>query len=838
MTLVALLETLILAVAAIAAIRGARPAPPPHGRRMLWIGLLLALELGALYGFLVFHDRTGWGIAHASPPGLAFLTQLVRLGLIVAAGRAWLGIVRDQLAKRWQRVVVVACFAALGWGTGGAPVVAALGLFIVLQRMTWFESLTGWRRALAFVLSTALLAALTPVPVTTIAAGTSRTLFEISPRSWPPALLGGDVAARAELALARPLDHMIQGIIDVLRVQLLVLSVKFLFLPIRLSGMSLKRRFWFNFVLVRSIPSLLSTLVFAGILYLAVGYTKAVRVRGALEQTLARAATAANALGDDAALPQEADPARLDRARGWMTPDGDGASIVVRGPGSMVRATSGTPGVILAPALSLEDTALTRGFVLRGGGIYLTAVRRSARGSIEVWVPVDSAYLARTMLGVGGSARLTANPHVFVGGQGLRIAGDTSWTARTVTARYTEPASIAGHGRAWFLNRLYLPSGDWLKPPGGRWRGAIELVLESTPRSLFLSTGRALGGLYSNVFLLLILAVVGIVIGMVESFAVRSGRSIVTAVLDEVGTLRRAADEFGAGHLDYRLPVKGRDEISIVATSFNDMAANLERQRRELVAAERFEEDLAVARQIQQRFLPQHAPGIPGLDVAGVSIPSKEVGGDLFYWFTHDDGSLGFALGDVSGKSVPAALLMSNVLAALRAQDLERVELSASLERTNRLIIDQVEPGRFVTLFYGEADPARHALRYVSAGHNPPLLLGANGGTAWLREGGVPLGVLPAATYRTATTDFAPGDTLIVYSDGVTEAEGPTRLVPAPGGEAGPEMFGEARLEAIAGELRGRPARAVLEGVLDAVRRFAGGAEQADDITIVVVRRG
>jgi serine phosphatase RsbU (regulator of sigma subunit) len=837
MTVITLLESLVLAAIVIAAVRGARPAAPPYGRRLLWLGFLLALQLGALYGFVAIQLRTGWGISHASPAGLAILTQIVRLALLLVAARAWLGLVRDELAKAWQRIALAAAFVGLGWGPSGAPTIAAILLFILFQRMKWYEALSGWRRVVGLVLSASVLIALTWAPYTTIADGKSHTLFAIGTRPWPPALLMGDVAARAELVLARPFDRMIQAIIDVFRLQLLVLVGKFLFLPIRLAGMSLKRRFWFNYVLVRSIPSLLSTLVFVGLFYLGIGYTRGVRVRGAFEQTLARAVTAAKALGDEWPPARGADHSRLDRVRAWLSPDGDGAHAILRAPGLPVVATFGAPDSILSPALSLADTSITRGLYVRGGRIYLTAISRSARGAIEVWVPLDSAYLARIMLDVGGSARLSAWPHSFVSSQGLRVARSRSWIARPANVRYIEPDSIAGRGQRWYLNRLLLPAGDWLEPPGLVWRGAIEQVIETTPRSLFTSTVRALGGLYSSLFLLLILAGVGMVVGMVEGFAVRSGKSILRAVLDEVGALRKAAEEFGAGRLDYRLSVKGRDEIGIVAASFNEMAASLQRQREELIAAERLEEDVAVAREIQRRFLPREAPRVSGLDLAGVSIPSRQVGGDLFYWFTHDDGSLGIALGDVSGKSISAALLMSNVLATLRAQVTERVDLAASLERTNRLIIGQIEPGRFVTLFYGEADPLHGTLRYVSAGHNPPLLLRANGETAWLREGGLPLGVQEDASYRAATIEFAHGDSLIVYSDGVTESSGPERAGAAPAGEAALEFFGEERLASIANDLRGRPARAVLDGLLEAVRRHADGVEQADDITIVVVRR-
>jgi serine phosphatase RsbU (regulator of sigma subunit) len=806
MTFLSLLELVVFAPIGYAVLRGAPLAKPPYGRRLLWIGALLALQLGVLLGFLSNYAPMGPLNTHEAPAAIRLAVQLVRLGLVLAAARSWFGIVRLEL-NRWQYVLFAVAWLALGWGPVGIRVMAAVAVYVVLQRMKWAESLSGWRRAFAFIVSVDLLAVLSFLP------------------SVPAARLP-----------SLPLDHVVRASMDVFRVQLLALTLKLLFMPIRLAGMSLKRRFWFNFVLVRTVPSLLSTLVLFGILYLAIGYTKAVRVRGAFEQTLSRAATAANALGD-AASAAGGDGARLDRLRRWMAPDGERAYVVERPAAGAARVAAGTPAEIVTPALSEQDSSVTRGLYPRGDGLYLTVVRRSRSGTIEVWVPLDSSYLERTMRAIGGCARISAQPHQFVSAAGLRLAGDSSWTSRVVAASYTEPASIAGHGQHLFLNRLYLPAGDWLKRPGSSWRGAVALVLESTPRSLAVSTLNSMSGLYSNLTLLLILAAIGLVFGVIESFAVRSGRSIVKAVVDEVDVLRKAADEFGAGHLDFRLPVRGRDEISMVATSINQMAENLARQRQELIAAERFEEDLAVARAIQQRFLPQQAPALAGLDVAGVSIPSKEVGGDLFYWFAHDDGSLGFVLGDVAGKSVPAALLMSNVLAALRTQAIERVEISSSLERTNRLIAGQTEPGRFVTLFHGEANPANNQLRYVSAGHNPPLLVRADDALEWLREGGVPLGVLPVTTYQTTTVAFSPGDLLIAYSDGVTEAQGPKRPSDIPGADALPELFGDDRLASLARRLRGRPAREVLDAVLEGVRKFANGVEQADDITIIVVRR-
>ncbi len=415
---------------------------------------------------------------------------------------------------------------------------------------------------------------------------------------------------------------------------------------------------------------------------------------------------------------------------------------------------------------------------------------------------------------------------MFVGSSGVRVEGDSAWARHVVTVRAPEPGSDESRPGRWFLGRSYIPVGDWSRASRGTERRAVELGLTTTEGSLIRTLFISLGGLSANIVTLGILLGLGFMISMIEGFAVRSGRSIVQAVVDEAASLRAAAERFGRGELDYRLPVRGKDEFGVVAASLNDMAASLMRQRQELAAAERMEEDLAVARGIQQRFLPQQSPRVAGLDVAGVSLPSREVGGDLFYWFTHEDGSLGFTLGDVSGKSVPAALLMSNVLAALRAQAMLHVDLAESVARVNRFIVDQVEPGRFVTLVYGEVEPAGGTLRYASAGHNPPLLIRMDGRIEWLQEGGLPLGVKVDATYSASSIRFERGDTLIAYSDGVTEAMGP-----------GGGFFGEDRLAAMALTQQGKGAKPTIDALLEAVRAFAAGAPQADDITIVVVRR-
>jgi sigma-B regulation protein RsbU (phosphoserine phosphatase) len=177
---------------------------------------------------------------------------------------------------------------------------------------------------------------------------------------------------------------------------------------------------------------------------------------------------------------------------------------------------------------------------------------------------------------------------------------------------------------------------------------------------------------------------------------------------------------------------------------------------------------------------------------------------------------------------------MFSTLAALRAQTQFRADVDVTLANVNRLLVDDIEPGRFVTFFYGVVDPAHGALRYACAGHNPPLKMGAGGAVEWLDEAGVPLGILPDARYRAATTPLAPDDILVLYSDGITEAEGPGTVVVD--GIEEPDQFGSERLVEAVRAHRDRSAREIVEGIARAVRRFAADVAQSDDITLVVVK--
>jgi sigma-B regulation protein RsbU (phosphoserine phosphatase) len=211
--------------------------------------------------------------------------------------------------------------------------------------------------------------------------------------------------------------------------------------------------------------------------------------------------------------------------------------------------------------------------------------------------------------------------------------------------------------------------------------------------------------------------------------------------------------------------------------------------------------------------------------VFGFTVPARHVGGDCYDVVDIGDGRLAFTIGDVAGKGAPAALLMANVQATVRALTDTCESPRELVGRLNRLICDLTEDDVFVTFFYGVLDWRTGELRYVNAGHNPPFVLRADGHKEYLGEGGLVIGLLPGAEYTEGGTCLVPGDNLVLYTDGVTEATNPQD-----------EMFGVARLEKLLGEHRLATAREIEERVYTGIKDFAAGAPQADDLTMVVLK--
>ncbi|MBP8129691.1 MAG: SpoIIE family protein phosphatase [Candidatus Hydrogenedentes bacterium] len=245
--------------------------------------------------------------------------------------------------------------------------------------------------------------------------------------------------------------------------------------------------------------------------------------------------------------------------------------------------------------------------------------------------------------------------------------------------------------------------------------------------------------------------------------------------------------------------------------------------RQRLVAIQR---EMDFAAHIQRSILPRPFPARPDLELHGEMLPASSVGGDFYDYYALDEHRIGFLIGDVSGKGMPAALFMAMSRSLFKATALTGAPPNECLGHVNDLLCADDADGMFVTIFYGVLDTRSGELQYSNGGHNPPLLLARDSCPRTLRNlGGIVLGVQPGHVYTSETVVLRPGEGLLLYTDGVTEARNAAR-----------EQYTPARLEARVRELGGAPARAVAAAVLEDVRAFSLGAPQHDDITMLALR--
>ena len=271
-----------------------------------------------------------------------------------------------------------------------------------------------------------------------------------------------------------------------------------------------------------------------------------------------------------------------------------------------------------------------------------------------------------------------------------------------------------------------------------------------------------------------------------------------------------------------------KDDLSLLTVMANVAAIRIENARlAEVEAVERImKRDLDQAADIQGRMLPDHAPNVPGVELAGFNLPCRTVGGDYYDFFPYPDGKVGLTLGDVSGKGMPASLMMAELHARVQVLAEDPGDLGPFMVRLNKTTCAKCPSNRFVTFFFCVLNPDTGDLSYANAGHNPPILVRANGTAEMLDGGGPVLGILAAAPYQEMRAKLDHGDMLVLYSDGVTEANNPDF-----------EQFDDERFIQVLKQHRHQPATAIVEAVTRAVTEFCAGAAQADDITLAVAKR-
>ena len=269
-------------------------------------------------------------------------------------------------------------------------------------------------------------------------------------------------------------------------------------------------------------------------------------------------------------------------------------------------------------------------------------------------------------------------------------------------------------------------------------------------------------------------------------------------------------------------------DLKLLSAFASQAAITVERARlhERMLDSKKLEEQLNIARATQQSFLPQKDPKIAGYDVTGRNVSSGEVGGDYYDFIPIVGSHTGIAIGDVSGKGMPAALIMASFRASLIAEIRNNYSIRTICAKVNSLLWESLDPGNYVTAVYGVLDARNHIFTFSNCGHNPPVMLRANGTVEYLRDGGQILGVTKDSVYEERALMIQPGEVIVLYTDGVTEVFD----------DHGVE-FGMARLVEVIKANRSRSAHEIQEAIYSAVMSFCSPDHIFDDLTMVIIKR-
>jgi sigma-B regulation protein RsbU (phosphoserine phosphatase) len=339
---------------------------------------------------------------------------------------------------------------------------------------------------------------------------------------------------------------------------------------------------------------------------------------------------------------------------------------------------------------------------------------------------------------------------------------------------------------------------------------------------LFSSVGE-LGRVYVFVF-----AVVSIVFLLLEMSALVTGIVLTRRITKAVSDLYHATQYVQTGDLTHRVRIDRRDQLGVLGESFNLMTSSISGLIEEQKQRQRLENEISIAREVQNQLFPQKLPSIPGVEIEAICKAARTVSGDYYDFVQLSPTHLAIAIADISGKGISAALLMASLQAALRSQMLvegsKTLSTAELVSRLNKHLVRNTGDDRFATFFIAIYDSATRTFRYTNAGHLPSLLIG-NGTALHLDVGGMVLGVVEDYVYEEGSLIVPPDALFVAYSDGLVEPE-----------NVYGEEFGIPRLEDAAVRAKGATPLMVAESLMAAAEEWAGTPEQADDMTVIVAR--
>ena len=305
------------------------------------------------------------------------------------------------------------------------------------------------------------------------------------------------------------------------------------------------------------------------------------------------------------------------------------------------------------------------------------------------------------------------------------------------------------------------------------------------------------------------------------------GISMTRNITGAVSNLYEGTTRIGQGDFDAAIPVKGTDQLADLGRSFNTMAGQLKQFVVVTREKERLQSEIAIASEVQTRLFPLRPPSAKTIEMLGVCHAARSVSGDYYDYFTAADGELALALGDVAGKGISAALLMASIQSIMRTQLADgnaAITPANTVACLNRLLYANTSPEKYATFFFGLYNDQTRKLTYTNAGHLPPLIIRGDE-REFLEVTGSVVGAFPKLIYEEQTVPLCCDDLLVAYTDGITEPE-----------NAYGEDFGAERLADVVLRHRDACPAEIVAKVLEAVRHWDTAAEQADDMTLMIVR--
>jgi serine phosphatase RsbU (regulator of sigma subunit) len=482
------------------------------------------------------------------------------------------------------------------------------------------------------------------------------------------------------------------------------------------------------------------------------------------------------------------------------------------------------------PAWSPPDFS---GLIESGDRYFIGASAHSDRPAIDVFVytPVDAVEL-KTVKGVAAPALmpLTADADINMSIQSLRSFVTVVDLGKRTRVEYTPATGLPPRRGIWDSTI------GWSVKRAARLTsgGTRDVLITFVSRPSLLMTALADPSDLGPRLLLIVASVLGGIFLIASSGSVfwsaRLTRSITRAVHDLYEGTRQVA----TGNLAHRTPVRGTDQLSELASSFNGMTERVQQLIVEVGEKKKLESELEIARQVQLQQFPKSVPKLKTLEVAAQCIPSRFVSGDYYDYVLLASGRLALALGDVSGKGISAALVMASLQSALHAQLRhapadgqagETLSTASVMRQLSEQLYENTPAEKYATFFCALYDDRTGSLLYTNAGHLPPMLLRGNERIR-LDVGGTVVGLMPLFTYEQQVVELQPGDLLAMFTDGVTEAEDESR-----------EQFGDERLMHLLVEHRDKPLEEIVRIVTDRVRDWADDPDSADDTTILLARR-